>query len=102
MKGTLYKVGEDPVEVDVATKGECLVRRGNGLPAEPTIEWLYKTIGCKYVELVSLPTGDLWIDEEGKLNGAPCNDAATKEFGKHLFVGDFIAGNAIYFPRNQV
>lgn len=56
------------------------------------LEALYQNIGCDLVECVSLRDDlDMWVDEEGKLKGAPLNLGATKAM---LAAGrlDFSAG----------
>ena len=56
-------------------------------PAKPTLEQLYKLIGCTMVERVSgydksvsNRTFDIWIDEEGKFNSPVKNLRATNSW----------------------
>jgi hypothetical protein len=93
MKAKVYKPGEKPVEVEAETK----TYEDTGV--EPCGDWLRKTIECEMFQLVPTPEGDLWCDEEGKLNGAPINEAATAEFAKYLFPGDYFVGTVIFFSR---
>lgn len=49
-----------------------------------------------YIEAVSLPNGlTLWVNEEGKLNGLPVNEYATRLFTSAFGAVDIIVGNAI-------
>ena len=49
------------------------------------------------IEAVTLPSGlTLWVNEEGKMNGLPVNDYATRLFDSAFGSGiDIIVGNAI-------
>jgi hypothetical protein len=49
------------------------------------------------IEAVTLPSGlTLWVNEEGKMDGLPVNDYATKLFTSAFGSGiDIIVGNAI-------
>lgn len=49
------------------------------------------------IEAVTLPNGlTLWVNEEGKMDGLPVNDYATKLFTSAFGAGvDIIVGNAI-------
>lgn len=66
---------------------------------EPNLDWLKATIGCRYVEVVRLPIGDLWIDEEGRLKPeVRVNVGATNVCeSQGIAVGPdwFIAGTAV-------
>lgn len=43
-----------------------------------TLQELYEHVGCSLVEHVGLADGrDMWVDEEGKLDRKPVNEAAT-------------------------
>ncbi len=49
------------------------------MPGVRTSRSLDRNIGCDLVECVSIRDDlDMWIDEEGKLKGAPLNRGATK------------------------
>ena len=98
MQGILYKTGQDPQPVTA----EVTVYEDTG--TEPNLEWLRKVLECQWVQMVPIMTregerkGDLWIDEEGKFNTAGINPLATKAFQEYLLSGDWIAGNAVFFP----
>jgi hypothetical protein len=49
------------------------------------------------IEAVTLPSGlTLWVNEEGKMNGLPVNEYATRLFDSAFGSGiDIIVGNAI-------
>ena len=49
------------------------------------------------IEAVTLPSGlTLWVNEEGKMNGLPVNEYATRLFASAFGAGiDIIVGNAI-------
>lgn len=49
------------------------------------------------IEAVTLPNGlTLWVNEEGKMDGLPVNDYATRLFASAFGAGiDIIVGNAI-------
>ena len=63
----------------------------------PTLEALYAGIGCHTVDAISLQDGiDLWVDDEGMINGSPLNlpltiichvlGARTAIFGTGIFL----------------
>ena len=93
MKAILYPSDEaqpvQEIELDTITYEEGL---------EPDLEHLYRVIGCKLVQLITTADGDLWIDEEGKLRGAPLNRRATDRWSGILFPGDYLAGNVVLVP----
>jgi len=69
---------------------------------EPDLQQLQEAVGG-YIELLMLPEGDLYINEEGKLYNLPQNPVAEKFFLSHggmLFPGDFIVGDAIYITSS--
>lgn len=44
----------------------------------PTLDALYAGIGCHTVDVISLTGGiDLWVDDEGMINGSPLNLPVT-------------------------
>jgi len=60
-------------------------------PAKPTLEQLYKLIGCDTVEMhkgtdksVSNRPFDMWMDESSKLKGRPKNLRATNAWFRWL------------------
>ena len=56
-----------------------------------------------WIEIVSLPDGRiLVIDEEGKLNGYPRNEQATRLAAGRLFPGDYIAGPAVLVTLAEI
>ena len=85
-------------------------------PAKPTLEQLYKLIGCSTIERqsgydkdVSNRTFDMWMDEESKLKGPEFikkNVRATNAWFRwmhrtgHINIpGDFIAGNVVVYKK---
>ena len=85
-------------------------------PAKPTLEQLYKLIGCTMVERVSgydkdvsNRTFDMWMDEESKCKAPEFikkNIRATnawfrwmKRTGHMCIPGDFIAGNIVIYKK---
>ena len=82
-------------------------------PAKPTLEQLYKLIGCRMVERVSgydksvsNRTFDIWIDEEGKFNSPVKNLRATNAWYRwmhrtgHVNIpGDYITGTTVCYKK---
>ena len=82
-------------------------------PAKPTLEQMYKLIGCDRVERVSgydksvsNRTFDLWIDEEGKFNNPTKNLRATNAWYRWMertgylnIPGDCITGKAVCYKK---
>ena len=88
-------------------------------PAKPTLDQLYKLIGCSTVERVSgydksvsNRTFDIWIDEEGKFKSPVKNIRATNAWfrwlerkytpdtiGAVFKSGDFIAGKVVVYQK---
>ena len=85
-------------------------------PARPTLDQLYKLIGCTTVERqsgydkgISNRTFDMWCDEESKRKGAEFikkNIRATNAWYRwmtrtgHVNIpGDFIAGNVVIYKK---
>jgi hypothetical protein len=82
-------------------------------PAKPTLEQMYKLIGCDRVERVSgydksvsNRTFDLWIDEEGKFNNPTKNLRATNAWYRWMqrtgymnTPGDCITGKAVCYKK---
>lgn len=65
---------------------------------ELSLDWARKQIGndCSIAELVRLPFGDLWVDEEGLFqNPLQVNDMATTVYHSAVPTTDPIVGNAI-------
>ena len=72
-----------------------------GTDDEVSLDWLYGQIGCKMVEVIYIPEGELWFDEEGEY-AEPCvaNAYANNHFRKHLLRGDFLAGICVLVPND--
>ena len=82
-------------------------------PAKPTLEQMYKLIGCDRVERVSgydksvsNRTFDIWIDEEGKFNNPTKNLRATNAWYRWMqrtgymnTPGDCITGKAVCYKK---
>ena len=82
-------------------------------PAKPTLQQLYKLIGCSTVERVSgydksvsNRTFDIWIDEEGKFNSPTRNLRATNAWFRwmhrtgHVNIpGDYITGTTVCYKK---
>lgn len=55
-----------------------------------------------YVEAINLtPDLIMWVNEEGKMNKLPFNQAATSIFVKHRGGADFIVGQVIFTGGND-
>jgi len=74
-------------------------------PATPpsfTLEEMQGLVGG-LIEFVMLDDGTtLIINEEGKLQGLPCNLDATWHVADRLFSGDYIAGPAVLVSRQEL
>lgn len=95
LKGLFFPVVGDPYWVEVPTT----TYEDTGI--EPTLQGLYDLLECRTVELLRLPDGDVWIDEEGKLKGLPFNVLATFLFGRWLLPGDVLVGPVLLIRRGQ-
>jgi len=69
-----------------------------------SLEELHHYVNCDYVERVALKDNmEMWIDENGKLNGKKPNIMATKLFKEsYPEIDDYIAGDALVCPRGMV
>ncbi len=67
---------------------------------EPELAELRRLIDCERVELVRLPLGDLWIDEESLLKNRPVNANATL-ICQTAGIETIIAGDAVFIPRTE-
>ncbi len=66
-----------------------------------SVNWLYGIIKCERVEVIYIPEGELWFDEEGKYKRPlVSNEHANRHFQKHLFAGDFLAGICVLVPTD--
>ena len=72
-----------------------LAKKGGGL------DELYQLIGegCRIVERVQFPWGEMWLDENGKLTGQEVNREATRIFHKQFGAVDVIVGNVVLRVR---
>ena len=85
-------------------------------PKKPTLDQLYKLIGCGTIERqsgydkdISNRTFDMWMDEESKCKGPEFikkNERATSAWytwqsrtGHQSLPGDFIAGNTVIYKK---
>lgn len=74
-----------------------------------TLQWMQRAVGG-WIECVRLGGHrrqdkqrvqvDLWINEEGKLEGLPYNERATA-LAAHLIPGDYIAGDALVLCSDE-
>lgn len=63
----------------------CEVR---SVPYHGNCNELRNTVDCDWLEAVHIGDGlDLWFDEEGRLDGKPFNQMATRLYGKDTIVG---------------
>ena len=53
------------------------------LPDRPTLEQAQKIVGG-YVELIKIPGGTMFADEEGRMKAYQFNKEATKEAGQSI------------------
>ena len=84
--------------------------------SKPTLDQLYKLIGCRTIERqsgydkdISNRTFDMWMDEESKMKGAEFikkNIRGTNAWFRwmtrtdHINIpGDFIAGNVVIYKK---
>ena len=67
-----------------------------------TLEFMQKTVGG-YIQIVPFPNGDMIVcNEEGKLNGLPANEKATKIWSSHFGHTDIIVGNVIIAKTGEI
>jgi hypothetical protein len=73
------------------------------LPAEDVLRGMYPAMGCRTVErvpLATVPTLDMWVDEDGLCAGTPpLNQVAT--FIAHAFATELVA-NVVDHARTPV
>ena len=91
-------------------------RRSMGSAKKPTLDQLYKLIGCSTVERqsgydkdISNRTFDMWMDEESKCKAPEFikkNERASTAWyewqsrtGHQCIPGDFIAGNTVVYKK---
>jgi len=70
----------------------------------PKLDELQKAVGG-YIELVRLNNGrGMYINEEGKIEGLPMNDKATKLAHEHkaIFENDVIVGDAVLMSPEEM
>ena len=81
--------------------------------SKPTLDQLYKLIGCTTIERqsgydkdISNRTFDMWCDEESKMIGSRKNMRGTNAWYRwmtrtgHVNIpGDFIAGNVVIYKK---
>ncbi|WP_433585360.1 DUF3846 domain-containing protein [Microbacterium hydrocarbonoxydans] len=67
---------------------------------------LYSALGCQWVDVIRLTDDiDAWLDDEGRVNGAPDNVTATnvfRAFGWHLTDGDAVRGSVAFAAHDGV
>lgn len=81
---TLYRVD--------GTREEVSPRNGESFE----LDEVYQILGIEVVQVVHTKDGTLLlIDEEGKLNNAPKNEAATERMPDYFQSLDYIVGNAL-------
>ena len=67
------------------------------------LQELYKKIGCKLIEVVSLNDGWIMIiDEEGKLNDKPVNNIGTAYLRQTRHTQDYIVGDIVLCPSEML
>jgi hypothetical protein len=80
-------------DLTVPCRGELIVDMH-----EQGLADMYKLIGCSLVErvpqLLGLEEAEMWVDEEGMLNGSPLNTRAS------MIAGTYIHGHAIITGRD--
>lgn len=63
---------------------------------EPKLAPLKHLLRCDWIERASLPgLGDLWVDEEGKLNGSVVNPVASVLYFSALGFPDLVVGRGV-------
>lgn len=77
-------------------------RIGMNYDADKSYENLSQGVGG-YIECVGLtPTLDMWVNEEGKLDGLPYNPDATAIFWSHFGFGtDIIVGDVVFTSHDE-
>ena len=87
---------------------EILKADGTRTPVEPEkgncfhLEQLQKAVGG-LIEIIHLPDGRLMVvNEEGKLEDLPLNEATTTLARGAIFDGDYIAGDAVVCDDKQI
>ena len=88
--------------VRITTDGQVTaVHPANG--SDFKLEELRQLIGCQTVELIYLDHGlEMWIDEEGKLNGSHINILATVIFRTNFSLDDVVMGNVLICEKGEV
>lgn len=83
----------------VTTNGE---RIGINYDADQSYETISQAVGG-WIECVQLtPTLDMWVNEEGKLNGLDYNPDATAIFWSHFgLMSDVIVGDVIFTSHDE-
>lgn len=83
----------------LTTNGE---RIGINYDADKSYETISQAVGG-WIECVGLtPTLDMWVNEEGKLDGLPYNPDATAIFWSHFGFGtDIIVGDVVFTSHDE-
>ena len=77
-------------------------RIGINYDSEQSYETISQAVGG-WIECVSLtPTLDMWVNEEGKLNGLDYNPDATAIFWSHFgLMSDVIVGDVLFTSHDE-
>lgn len=77
-------------------------RIGINYDSDKSYEMLSQGVGG-YIECVSLtPTLDMWVNEEGKLDGLEYNPDATSIFWSHFgFMSDIVVGDVVFTSHDD-
>lgn len=76
-------------------------RIGIKYTADQSYEVISQAVGG-WIECVGLtPTLDMWVNEEGKLDGLPYNPDATAIFWSHFGMSDVIVGDVLFTSHNE-
>lgn len=72
------------------------------LPGKEAIDGLYTAIGCRAFDVVGLEDGiDMWVDDEGAINGSDLNLSATIIANRLGHPGTVLFGSAVLASCNE-
>lgn len=54
------------------------------------------------IQIIRVDNNCIVCNDDGKLLGLPYNEKATEMYGKYLFSGDYLVGDILIIPNNQI